>query len=589
MKSEQMVGIMSRIVVYLYILILAVLLLPLRLCAQLSPAEVTGDAALLHDPDPAVRVDAAKRMGSNHELRSAEMLRTLLYDADAKVRVAATEVLGNWAYKGAIPDLLALCNDPDADVRAAAVRAVVVFHDPAQIEVLLPLLRDISPNVRAFDATTLGALNNARAIAPLRELLDDTSAQVRAAAARALGEVSQLPSWVPGVPSNWQAFLDTPQKSDDATRKVMQAIFKQVGWEQTREALAKLLLDADPAVRAAAVLSLAELRDQRASTLLADAVRLALPQQRAELYTALAAAHPSELVDIAMQQLTLENDNNAFAALISLLGAAQEPRALDSMMATVPKKGGDIRAALLQALGQYGDPRVLATILAYKKDPYYAIRTAVATSLGNLHDPRTVDDIVAMTKDGYYYVRRAAMLSLRQYNDPRLVKPLLTLLDDPDYLGYRWLILSELQKYTDAAIPIALLKYKDDENSRTLIYRIMSAYDDPRITPALIAAMQDPDVSLRRLVAGQLIAHKNPAFANAYIAALQDTDLTVRRYAVTALKQLKDPRAIDPLITALRTLAPDERPAVAQALQTLTGQALGVDPDHWLTWRKGKP
>ncbi len=252
-----------RIRVWWCVLLLAVLCCPCRLCAQLSPAQVTGDAALLHDVDPTVRLAAARRLGNARELRSAEMLRTLLYDADARVRAAAADVLGSFAYKGAIPDLLTLCKDPDADVRAAAARALAIFHDQSHLEVLLPLQRDASPHVRAAAAFALGALADPRGLEPLRELLDDGSPAVRAAAARSLGELAQLPGWVPSVPRNWFAVLDNPQKCDSSVRDAVLVVFKQVGWDQTREALAKLLPDPDPAVRVAAVLSLAELRDLR--------------------------------------------------------------------------------------------------------------------------------------------------------------------------------------------------------------------------------------------------------------------------------------------------------------------------------------
>ncbi len=88
----------------------------------------------------------------------------------------------------------------------------------------------------------------------------------------------------------------------------------------------------------------------------------------------------------------------------------------------------------------------------------------------------------------------------------------------------------------------------------------------PESVPALIAALNDPRLSRRYLVAERLAEIGDPRAVPALLAALDDYDFIVRMWAVHALRDLRDPRAIEPLIACLEDKESCVRSAAAKAL-----------------------
>ena len=90
--------------------------------------------------------------------------------------------------------------------------------------------------------------------------------------------------------------------------------------------------------------------------------------------------------------------------------------------------------------------------------------------------------------------------------------------------------------------------------------------------PALISALKDPDVQVRRAAVQSLANHDDPRAVPALIAALKDDDAEVRTGAAEALGQLEDERASPGLVGALSDKHKDVRRAALSALQSLPGQ-----------------
>lgn len=101
--------------------------------------------------------------------------------------------------------------------------------------------------------------------------------------------------------------------------------------------------------------------------------------------------------------------------------------------------------------------------------------------------------------------------------------------------------------------------------------------DRPRDTtsiavPALISALKDQDVQVRRAAAQSLANLDDPRAVPALIAALKDDDAEVRTSAADGLGRLEDARATPGLVASLSDKNKDVRRAALSALQSLPGQ-----------------
>lgn len=510
--------------------------------------------------------------------------------------------------------------DKDPAVRVAAVAKL--GRNQKTVDLLFPLLQDDSPNVRAAACGVLGLTCDVRVLEPLRMMLEDDNALVRAAAAHALGGLAQLGNWVHNLPERWEVAYFNSRYADADTSTKMQAVFQQVGWEQTHTALVKLLADHDPLVRVNAAVSLQQFRDERAQPYLAEAMTVADPQLRAEVLSGLIAKRKPEVVDTALTLLTNEKNPQTLTALVRLLGTSNDQRAVDPLIAALPKQDVKMRPVFLLALGWLGDARAFDTIVSYREDPDPQVRGMVATALQWLHDDQGVEYLLKMMEDSDQSVQQCAVQGLWAYRDPRIVKRLLAILPDPHFARSRYQIINVLAVNASPAIVDPILKYQDEPRLRGVIFRALVACvnlndqhaaqvlltalhnpdsdvqhdalaalplcDRPHMASLLAPLLHDEDERIRRGVVAILQVNGDNAIADALIFALKDTDDIVRCDAAAGLARLKEKRAITPLITALRKSAADHRLPLVDALKTISGKDFGEDTGRWQQWWAGE-
>lgn len=90
--------------------------------------------------------------------------------------------------------------------------------------------------------------------------------------------------------------------------------------------------------------------------------------------------------------------------------------------------------------------------------------------------------------------------------------------------------------------------------------------------PALMAALKDTDVEVRRAAVQSLSNHEDRRAVPALIDALKDSDAEVRAGAAMALGQLEDPRAAAPVAALLKDNSVEVRRAALWALHNLPGE-----------------
>jgi HEAT repeat protein/beta-lactamase regulating signal transducer with metallopeptidase domain len=87
--------------------------------------------------------------------------------------------------------------------------------------------------------------------------------------------------------------------------------------------------------------------------------------------------------------------------------------------------------------------------------------------------------------------------------------------------------------------------------------------------PALIQALKDPDLEVRRAAARALARYEDPRSVPAFIEALKDADAEVRATSADALGNLGDSRAVGPLSALLKDANADVRHQALSALDNL--------------------
>src|SRR6266446_4184178 len=132
----------------------------------------------------------------------------------------------------------------------------------------------------------------------------------------------------------------------------------------------------------------------------------------------------------------------------------------------------------------------------------------------------SLDTLIAQLGASAPEERRLAVMGLDEADDPRAVAPLIAALRDPDATVRR----------------LAVRALGDgDAGVRREAVVALGYLREPGTVPALRAALEDPDASVRRLVIGALNFFKDPALLPCFLTALSDPDWQVRREAAIVL------------------------------------------------------
>lgn len=209
--------------------------------------EAAGAArALLGDPSPDVRAEAALLVAPSATAGDLDELLTMLEDEEPLCRRAAKEALlraggvtveplaarlplmegrslldgldvaASLAGPRLVEPVMQLLGDSDPAVRAGALEVVGRSGGAAAIEWALRLLSDPAPRVRATAARILGRLGYWEATRQLRSLMRDSSWEVRRAAAVALKALGP-----PGTLTLRRALEDDDRFAADMARQIL--------------------------------------------------------------------------------------------------------------------------------------------------------------------------------------------------------------------------------------------------------------------------------------------------------------------------------------------------------------------------------
>ena len=498
----------------------------------------------------------------------------------------------------AVPALLAaLKGEESSEMRAGAAKTLgMIGQQDGVVEALTEALRDESPVVRQASAIGLHLLraSSPEAVAGLIEALGDEDEGVRQHAVSALRDVGAAEQIIP-------LLLGALDDEDHSVRKqAIHSLRKQVAQaspEQSREvvdALARMLRDSNEVVRWSAANALGGLGASVEGVLedLADALE-------------------DENVDVRLKTISA----------LKQIGAPAFPILLEALRSSDTQ----VCEAAAKALGDMGPDAVLP-IIRLLADGEWQVRAGAAAALGQLGpEPGVVSALIASFADERPEVREAAVRAFGRIGlEGSEVPPsLLGALKDEDPRVRLAVadVLGSMTRATEEVVPV-LLGSVDDESTevRLAVIRALGAMDDAagKVGPVLLDLVHDDDPAVRIAairalgnleafsdesvpVLSELLqaedAEVQKASRNALITLgvdyvsvlagrLEDPDPEVRELAAETLG-LAGRKAMDAvplLIDALDDDSPRVRFTVFWALEKITGEALGMDPQDWRQW-----
>lgn len=255
----------------------------------------------------------------------------------------------------------------------------------------------------------------------------------------------------------------------------------------------------------------------------------------------------------------------------------------------------DACAEALVRIGKDAVVPVMDALATVKDYQWWALWRLVAV-LEQIRDPGTIEALLDQMQSRSGFM--AASQALRSFPAEVLVGPLIERLRD-GRLGLASLpgepqavpfdsVLSELSTSAFSsllAVPQAvppLIGVLEDPvvstEAKIFAARLLATIGDPRAAAPLVALLRDSEESLLRTAQGALEKIGAPA-VNALVAALKDPDLALRRRAAELLVKIPDESAVMPLIEVLENEDEDGqvRSSAATALGII-GDARAVRP-----------
>lgn len=551
-----------------------------------SEADMTDRlGALLRDPDPDLRVQAALALGQQLRPSAAEPLIAALDDEDVNVRFHAIEALGLMRARAAVDRLLEIAQSGEFFLAFPAIDALTRIGDRAAAPPLVPLLADAA--LRTAVASALASLGDARAVAPLVRLLNDDAAAADAVvtALEAIcrrdaeifgGDASLADEAAAAITPAGIAHLVQGMREAQATER--QAYLRVAGWIDTAatdEAVLTCL--GDPQTGRDAVEMLAR-RGARVVPALIDALQSESADRRRGAVVALGrigdARATGPLLALA------DTDHMLLVPITAALARIGDARAFEPLLALLEAPSAAVRQGAIGALNSMGHPdleRRIGALLSHAdpiaresavrvagyfgfrtcadaileraSDPHAAVRKAAIEHLPFLEDPRVPAILEAALRDEAAPVRAAAAQAIGRTDGD--LAPLYRALEDAD----QWV------RYYGARA-LGARGAKDATGSLTRV-----ALSDPA-TPVRIAAIEalpdtgDPDAIMKAVT---LAADDDPEVAAAFVAAAGRTG---------------DPRSLPVLEEAIRDSREGVRLAAIEGLRALGG-ARAIDVLQW--------
>jgi HEAT repeat protein len=310
-----------------------------------------------------------------------------LKSPNAETRREAAAALARSRRREAVPHLAALVRDPDTRVRREVVRALRELRDLSAVPALLTSLKDAEREVR-LDA--VGALVDAYTepppTGPLVRLLQPFSDDYTAEIASPYQQVD------PAVHEALAVLLRDPEPQVRA--RAAQALGLLAGTPAT-DALVAALQDTDPDVRGAAATALGRVGAPQAGRALIPILADESAEVRNRVLHAIAVRRVKEAGPALRQMFEVNRRKDVALRVLSTLSRIADPAQADLFRELLQDPEPERRRLAVEGLGRISDA---SQLVAFKKDYQRAgndeLRLAYSFALTLLGDRAFVDTIV---------------------------------------------------------------------------------------------------------------------------------------------------------------------------------------------------
>jgi HEAT repeat protein/cyclophilin family peptidyl-prolyl cis-trans isomerase len=383
-------------------------------------AEPPGDEGDARRDTPA----SAFRLGiyALVRLNAYPQLAAAVLDADGQPRVRWWPVayaLQRFEDPRALPALVTLAKDAHPYARAFAVKGLGALKDRAALPVLMPLLSSGERSVLIETIRALGRIGDGSAAEPLLKIIRDANAdpQVRLEAAGTIGGVH--PTGAPGTTGIYDALLDLLVDPSPAMRGAALRSLATFDAENFVAVLSGLDPDQDWTVRASLATLLGTLPPEvglrRLEVMLKDADQRVIPLVLASLVKIKAP----NAAAVLLERLTADDVVVRAAAATGLgeLMVANGPAALAEAYRLGQRDGNyTARAAALAAIAKFGAAAATPVLTSAFADKDWAVRVRAAMLLKQL-DPAAAADADARIRPA------PTTVTSDVYLEPRVVDP----------------------------------------------------------------------------------------------------------------------------------------------------------------------
>lgn len=258
-------------------------------------------------------------------------------------------------------------------------------------------------------------------------------------------------------------------------------------------------------------------------------------------------------------------------AVVEKLAQEYDPAVVEPLIFALKDKSPDVRSAAARALLRYHDPKAVEPLIATLRDTSPIARAAAAETLGRLGDSRAISQLLLLLRDVDLAVRGIAVRGLNRLG----WKP-----DNPSDRVLQILATGELHELVSMGpegVGHLLETLRNGTPHKQLTAaKALGRVRDPRVQPAMLAALKKNIPSLRIVALGILEREGDPETFAHIKPLMQDADSSVRGAAVEAATACGGKQAVPLLLKSLKDPAWDVRLAAAKALGKLR-EASAVD------------
>jgi HEAT repeat protein/cyclophilin family peptidyl-prolyl cis-trans isomerase len=286
--------------------------------------------------------------------------------------------------KRALPALLTLAKEADPFTRAFAVKGLAALKDPSALPTLMPLLTSGERSVLIETIRALGRIGDPSAVEPLMRFIRDTSTspQVRLEAVSAVGGIHGGVAALPGV----------------------------------NDMLLDLLTDDTPAIREAALRSVATMDPENFVTVLSGLDPDRHWHVRATLATVLGTLTP-EIALPRLRTMLTESDQRVIPSVLDAIVKLKPPDAAQVLLDHLKVDDPVVRAAAANGIGELKPPNGAPALAeAYglgQRDGIYAARTAALAAIAKYGAAAATPTLKAAFADKDWTVRVRAVMLLK--------------------------------------------------------------------------------------------------------------------------------------------------------------------------------